>query len=128
MNADGGVFAPLSQSEREAVTEIGSPAYAKNQVVRPIPKNAPEPDWEALRPVEAEGSPAKIWTYELANGDPVFLVVRWQKRDGGKVIRPVTWNGYRWGLKAMPEPRPLYKLPGLLSLANKPVLIVEGEK
>ena len=51
-----------------------------------------------------------------------------RRANGDKVIRPVTWDGTRWRLKAMPAPRPLYKLPDIIKCADWPVVVVEGEK
>ncbi|MDL2291301.1 DUF6371 domain-containing protein, partial [Desulfovibrio sp. OttesenSCG-928-F20] len=37
-------------------------------------------------------------------------------------------NPLQWAWKALPEPRPLYGLPKLVSMPDAPVLLVEGEK
>jgi hypothetical protein len=71
------------------------------------------------------GEPTAIWKYQNGHGEPVGLVVRWDKPDG-KAIRPITRNGDGWLMSAMPEPRPLYRLPELAEA--KRVVVVEGEK
>jgi hypothetical protein len=71
------------------------------------------------------GRRSALWTYHDAAGEPVGLVVRWDK-SGDKEIRPVARFADGWRIKAMPEPRPLYGLPDLA--ATKTVLVVEGER
>ena len=100
--------------------------------VIPVPPDAPAPDWGKLRPREATGDPVKIWTYHTAEGGVAFYVARWLPKDPDdgrkKVIRPATWDGSKWRLKGMPVPRPLYKLPDIVNHADRPVVVVEGEK
>ena len=75
------------------------------------------------------GSYSKSWDYLDASGQPVGVVVRWDGKDG-KTIRPVsrTADG-RWRVAAMPEPRPLYRLPEILAASEGAfVFVVEGEK
>jgi hypothetical protein len=73
----------------------------------------------------AYGKRSAVWTYHDAQGDPVGVVVRWDK-PGGKDIRPVARCENGWRIGAMPEPRPLYGLP---DLAAAPLVVVcEGEK
>jgi len=75
------------------------------------------------------GSYSKSWDYLDASGQPVGVVVRWNSKDG-KTIRPVsrTADG-RWRIGAMPEPRPLYRLPEILAASEGAfVFVVEGEK
>ena len=55
-----------------------------------------------------------------------FYVVRRNTPDG-KDIRPLSWDGERWQLKAPPAPRPLLNLDQLRTRTGT-VLIVEGEK
>jgi len=71
------------------------------------------------------GKPSAQWTYHDANGDPVGMIVRWDKANG-KEIRPVSRTPDGWIIGGMPEPRPLYRLPDLAD-ANR-VYICEGEK
>ncbi|GAB6167487.1 hypothetical protein JCM19992_34870 [Thermostilla marina] len=67
------------------------------------------------------------WEYYDAEGNPCGLVVRWDKPDGTKEIRPIAKYADGWRIAAMPEPRPLYGLPELLT-TDGPVVVVEGEK
>jgi len=71
------------------------------------------------------GDRSAIWTYHDAEGNPVGVIVRWDK-PGGKDIRPVARRGNRWIVGGMPEQRPLYRLPELASADR--VFIAEGEK
>jgi hypothetical protein len=78
---------------------------------------------------QRRGKPSKTWTYHNADGEPVGLVLRWDK-PGGKEIRPVSKTpAGLWANVGMPAPCPLYALPELLKA--KPgdrVYVVEGEK
>ncbi|HPU06917.1 MAG TPA: DUF3987 domain-containing protein [Thermogutta sp.] len=69
------------------------------------------------------------WTYCDAAGEPVGLVVRWDKPDGTKDIRPISRFPDGWRIAAMPEPRPLYNLPDILKAdPATPIFVAEGEK
>lgn len=71
------------------------------------------------------GRRSALWTYHDAAGNPVGLVVRWDKPDG-KEIRPVARFADGWRVKAMLEPRPVHGLPDLARATS--VIVVEGEK
>ncbi len=71
------------------------------------------------------GKKAAFWTYLDVHGEPVGVVVRWDK-PRGKDIRPVALYADGWRINAMPEPHPLYDLPDLAAADR--VLVVEGEK
>jgi hypothetical protein len=71
------------------------------------------------------GRRSALWTYHDAEGNPVGLVVRWD-RPSGKDIRPVSLYADGWRIGAMPDPRPLCGLPELA--AAKRVVVCEGEK
>jgi hypothetical protein len=71
------------------------------------------------------GKRSALWTYHVVHGEPVGVVVRWDKPNG-KDIRPVARHGEGWRIGAMPEPRPLYGLPDLA--AARCVVVTEGEK
>jgi hypothetical protein len=84
---------------------------------------------EAVAELERQHGPrAAAWTYHGADGEPVGLVVRWNRPDGEKDIRPVSRTPGAWIIGGMPEPRPLYRLPELLAKPRERVLICEGEK
>jgi hypothetical protein len=71
------------------------------------------------------GKRSALWTYHDVTGEPVGLVVRWDRSDG-KDILPLARHADGWRIKAMPQPRPLYGLPNLA--AARLVVVTEGEK
>jgi hypothetical protein len=71
------------------------------------------------------GTRSALWTYHDAQGEPVGVVVRWDKPTG-KDIRPVARHADGWRIGAMPDPRPLYALQDLA--AARRVVVCEGEK
>ncbi len=82
---------------------------------------------DALAELECRlGKPSAVWTYHDAAGNKIGLVVRWNRPEGGKEIRPVSWSGNAWHIRAMPVPRPLYGLPDLANAQR--VIVCEGEK
>ncbi len=78
----------------------------------------------------AFGEPKHTWRYDLSNGEPCFYVARYETPTGDKSYSPFSWDPAKkaWQMKSVPAPRPLYRLPELLSRPHAPVLIVEGEK
>jgi hypothetical protein len=83
----------------------------------------------ALQDLEGRYGPAQAsWVYRNAQGEPVGMVARWDQSQG-KVIRPISRFPDGWRIAAMPEPRPLYRLPELLQAdPQEPVFVLEGEK
>ena len=71
------------------------------------------------------GKRSALWTYHDTQGEPIRLVVRWDKATG-KEIRPVARHGNGWHIAAMPVPRPLYALPNLVTA--RLAVVCEGEK
>ena len=111
------------------------------QRVRTAPGRARRPAWER-RPARSYETAADAadalkgrlgpssgrWMYCDAAGDPVGLIVRWDRPEG-KVIRPFHRGpDGRWRLGGMPVPRPLYELPALLARPDETVYVAEGEK
>ncbi len=82
---------------------------------------------DAVAELESRYGPRSAWwTYHDAKGEPVGMVVRWDRPDGTKDIRPVSRTAAGWSIGGMPTPRFLYRLP---ELADAPhVCVVEGEK
>jgi hypothetical protein len=66
------------------------------------------------------------WRYRNADGTDAGAVYRWNLPDGRKEIRQVSAVDGGWITSAMPEPRPLYRLPEIIDAAE--VWICEGEK
>lgn len=76
---------------------------------------------------------SKAWRYLDDNGALLYCVARFDKPEGGKEIRPLTyWTGpngrSEWRAKSPDAPRPLYGLDRLAARPDAPVLVVEGEK
>jgi putative DNA primase/helicase len=69
--------------------------------------------------------PDKKWEYTNVGGDPVGYVCRWNE-PAGKEIRPISRYLDGWRIGAIPPPRPLYKLPEILSSKGW-VFVAEGE-
>jgi hypothetical protein len=81
---------------------------------------------DALTELERRhGKRSNVWTYYNPQGDPVGSIVRWD-RPNGKDIRPVARHSDGWRIGAMPNPRPLYRLPELASAQC--IVVAEGEK
>jgi len=75
------------------------------------------------------GKETQRWRYDDTNGEPVGLVVRWDKPDGTKDIRPISRFPDGWRIAAMPEPRCLYNLPQICAASSDTVIwVAEGEK
>lgn len=71
------------------------------------------------------GPRSALWTYTDAEGSPVGLIVRWNRGNGKKDVRPVSLNESGWVLRGMSEPRPLYALPTLAKAER--IYVTEGE-
>jgi len=75
------------------------------------------------------GEPDLVFDYFTPEGRLVGIVARWEARgERGKELRPAVPSGTGWRWAALPTPRPLYRLPDIVTHRDKPVLIVEGEK
>lgn len=80
----------------------------------------------AIKTLERKrGKRSGLWTYHNVDGDPISVVIRWDK-EGEKDFYPVSRHGERWTISGMAVPRPLYHLPKLG--AAERVFITEGEK
>jgi hypothetical protein len=96
--------------------------------ILPIPVDAPPP----LEKHPTFGKPVMIWTYRDKDGQPLLYVYRFNKADGSKETRPLSFckNGdaYAWRWQGLPKPRPLYNLDQLTANPIATVIICEGEK
>jgi putative DNA primase/helicase len=121
-------FAPLTEAEL---------ADAARQVPPDLEADAPKP---TCPPLDAENGvlaaarlsgckPDMFWRYETTEAETAFYAVRWNERDGKKVIRPLSWfDDAGWKFAAWPNNRPLYNLPAIAEQPNAPIIICEGEK
>ncbi|MBN2563136.1 MAG: DUF3987 domain-containing protein [Phycisphaerae bacterium] len=85
---------------------------------------------DAVLALEAKhGKRSALWAYRDIQGKPISIVVRWDRPDDTKDIRPVSLHEDRWRIGGMPTPRPLYKLPDIRDTGiSTTVYVVEGEK
>lgn len=82
---------------------------------------------EAIAGLERKNGPvAKAWRYLDADGRHVGSILRWNRADGRKDIRPISLQDGTWRSGGMPSPRPLYGLPDVA--AAQRVFVTEGEK
>lgn len=83
----------------------------------PIPADAPP-----LPAVAGLTEPVAVYLY-----NDLLRIARYEPGRNGKKkeFLPWTWRAGKWSAKHLPAPRPLF---GLEELADKPVLLVEGEK
>lgn len=97
------------------------------QLVSPVPSDIPFP-----YPASEGVAPSKWWVYRDSQGQLLCGVCRFDF-ENGKIILPLTlWRKpdgtLAWDWKALPAPRPLYKLDWLAPNPEAPILVVEGEK
>jgi 5S rRNA maturation endonuclease (ribonuclease M5) len=69
--------------------------------------------------------PDEVWRYRSADGSDAGAVLRWNLPDGRKEIRQVSCIPGGWISSAMPQPRPLLRLPEIIEADE--IWIVEGE-
>lgn len=105
----------------------GEPARSLPSPARPPALHNPRPN----RPPKGESAPtngaAASYDYRSIEGHLLYTVCRYE-HDGEKTFKPWSWqDGVGWVNKSWPAPRPLFGLE-LLGQADRPVLLVEGEK
>ena len=76
--------------------------------------------------ISEQRRPDSEWRYFNADGSDAGIVFRWNLPDGRKEVRQVSRVNNGWVTSAMPEPRPLYRLPDIIDADE--VWICEGEK
>lgn len=117
----GGVFGPEDDADRR-------PLPARREK-KPAATYATCRDAIAAVSRRRGAEPVRVWAYHDAGGDPTGAVGRWDTGDGKVCLPFARVDDDRWANKAMPEPRPLYRLPELLSSdPSEPVVVCEGEK
>lgn len=92
---------------------------AKAALLRGIRSKLPEG-------VTATDEPTSCDIYHNADGSVAGCVLRWDRSDGDKEIRPLSMTVAGWSLSAMAEPRPLFNLRKVLKADT--VYVCEGEK
>jgi hypothetical protein len=68
------------------------------------------------------------YEYRDAKDRLPYVVLRWDRPDDTKEIRPISKHPDGWRQEHMPEPRPLYLLRSILSDPSSRMYVVEGEK
>ena len=115
-----------SSTSTQISQSLGKRQYRRRGNDKSAKKTYPTANAAVAELERQHGKRSALWTYYYAaDGNPVGVIVRWDKADG-KDIRPVSRNGDGWIIGGMPEPRPLYGLPGLADADR--VYVCEGEK
>jgi putative DNA primase/helicase len=119
-------FAPLTPQAIAPLAMVSAPD--DGELVLPVPDDAPPiPDAHFKL-----GRPTQRWRYCDPTGAVLFLILRFDKIDGGKEFWPLTlWRGaqgLQWRWKSVPAPRPLYGLDALAARPDAAVVVCEGEK
>ncbi len=121
------VVSALGMSMRDLMPEHedgSKPAARRGR--KPAPKTYPTARAAVAELERRHGKRSAMWTYRDAKGEPVGVIVRWDRPGAGKDIRPVSRASNGWIIGGMPTPKPLYCLPALAKA--KRVFVVEGEK
>ncbi|MDA0809825.1 MAG: DUF3987 domain-containing protein, partial [Planctomycetota bacterium] len=103
--------------------------HGRNRTPTPTRQNTEtsQTSREVIESLEKQlGKRAAAWRYHDAEGGEAGAVIRWDRPDGGKTIRPIRHGDDGWSVGAMLEPRPLYRLPSLSK--SELVYVTEGEK
>lgn len=125
------MFAPLTPDEMAAANSAPKPD--DKQPIIPVPDDAPKMTFKHPK----FGEPSKSWPYHTAEGKLVGYVARFDYQDGEGATRkdymPITYCALTggktgWRAKGLPDPRPLFNLPGIFSRADAPIIVAEGEK
>jgi hypothetical protein len=126
------IFAPLGAGN-VAAAPAAAAGRAKPVPIVPVPADAPQCTWKHAK----HGAPMAMWPYHDAGGRLVGHAARveYVGEDGKrrKDILPITYcrisgDSCAWRARAVPTPRPLYRLPELIANPDAPVVITEGEK
>jgi len=104
-------------------------APAKEKTVHPTANKAADAiAWGMVQSgtLTEQRKPDAGWRYRNADGSDAGTVFRWNLPGGFKEIRQVSKVEGGWITSAMPDPRPLYRLPDIIEADE--VWICEGEK
>ncbi len=119
------IVAALGIEERELFPSTDAAAVPSRSPRSPREFDSAAAGADAYR--TTHGPEAAKWVYHDAQGKPIGLVMRWNRKDGKKDYRPVWRFGERWRL-THPEVRPLYALDRLAAAPDEIVFVAEGEK
>jgi hypothetical protein len=126
--AEGFDFSPLTDGEREAAAE--EPVNCgESDTAKPT---LPAADAEAPEAAAARlfgRAPDLLWRYSDAAGALAFCACRWNKTDGEKEIRPLSWfDGEGWRFAHWSDRRTLYNADRIAANPDAPMVVCEGEK
>lgn len=120
------VVTALGLTMRDLMPDSSRTTAANVGKLKPTGKLFPTAAEAAMSLERQLGTRSASWEYHAADGTVVGMVLRWDRADGSKDIRPLARHRNGWGVGAMPAPRPLYRLPELRTARR--VLMCEGEK
>src|SRR3712207_1630813 len=111
------LFRPLEPHETAKVVVPFSPAADRNLVVLPRAPADAEPAELAAASLYGR-IPDGFWLYRDASGHVGSAAARWDRSDGAKDIRPVSWvrrpdGSEEWAFLQQPALRALYNLDRL---------------
>lgn len=118
----GQVLQALRLEERDLFSDAPQPLRSVNGTAG----SSGFATWQAAVP-KSLGMPTQHYEYRDTRGHLVQVVARWDAAFGSKTIRPLALFGGAWQCKAMPDRRPLYRLPSVIA-AGDTIVVVEGEK
>jgi hypothetical protein len=132
---DDAMFAPLGSENTADAAPTASATARKLTPIIPVPDDAPSICWRHPR----HGEPVALWPYHLLDARLVGYSARVEYFEDGehrKDVLPITYcrvnhdkgDYYAWRACGVPAPRPLYRLPELISSPARLVVVVEGEK
>ena len=125
---DGLDFSPLADAEREAAAQQAAPNGEPDAAKPTLPPGDAEPPEAAVARLFGR-KPDRLWRYVDATGALVSCVCRWNKPDGEKEIRPLSWfDREGWRFAHWPDARPLYNADQIAANRDAPVIVTEGEK
>ena len=121
-------FSPLSDNEREAAARELAPD-GEPDAAKPTGPPADAEPAEAAAARLFDRPPDMVWRYTNADGETAFFVCRWNRSDGDKDIRPLSWFGDDgWRFAHWPHTRPLYNLDRIDARPDASIVVCEGEK
>ena len=125
--ADGLEFRPLSDDELEAAAQ--ETARCGEPDARPsLPPAGAEAAADAAARLFGR-PPNATWPYGDEQGAAQFHVCRWNKPNGEKDIRPLSWcAGNGWRFAHWPDARPVYSLDRIAAQPEASIVVCEGEK
>jgi uncharacterized protein (DUF927 family) len=135
-NNNNNLEASITKEEmREAeglLKEVAVDGSDSKNPIFPVPDDAPEFNFYIQN---YGGKPTNKWAYHNASGKLLGYIARWdvdEKSLKSKKILPICFckmldGSRKWKSAGIPEPRPLYKLPEILSKLDITILVNEGE-